>query len=118
MKILLLVTIFIYFIARKDAASSEEAQKAYKHPLTDMPLGAEDVETGHYFPSFTDLKFPIGQNVISLCHITNQGSALIDSIIKRVFFTTNNSSIRQFQCLYRAVSIQYYGHNGKLELPF
>jgi hypothetical protein len=92
MKILLLVTIFIYLIARKDAASSEEAQKAYKHPLTDMPAGAEDVETGHYFPSFTDLKFPIGQNVISLCHITNQGSTLIESefFYDRYFF---NSSI-------------------------
>jgi hypothetical protein len=78
MQILLLVTtIFIYYIARKDAASSEEAQKAYKHPLTDMPAGAEDVETAHYFPAFTDLKFPIGQNVISLSHVTNQGSAYI-----------------------------------------
>ena len=74
MQILLLVTIFIYSFA---SATSEDAQKAYKHPLTDMPAGAEDVETAHYFPSFTDLKFPIGQNVISLCHITNQGSTLI-----------------------------------------
>lgn len=56
--------------------SSSEDQRAFKHPLTDMPRSAEDIETAHYFPAYSDQKFPIGQNVISLCHLSNQGNSV------------------------------------------
>lgn len=52
-----------------------EDSKAFKHPLTDMPGAAEDVETTFFFPSQSDLKFPIGEVIHSLCHFSNKGSS-------------------------------------------
>lgn len=43
------------------------------HPLTDMPLSSDDTEITSYFPSNTDLKFPIGSIITSLCHFSNEG---------------------------------------------
>lgn len=65
----------LVFLNVKSDSSSEE-QRAFKHPLTDMPTSADDIETAHYFPAYSDQKFPIGQNVISLCHLSNQGLLL------------------------------------------
>lgn len=53
-------------------AGNEEA-KIMKHPLTDMPGGADDVQTASYFPDSPDLKLPIGEVVTSLCHFANTG---------------------------------------------
>ena len=47
----------------------------FKHPLTDMPVESEDIETSHYFPEHPDHKFPIGETVTALCHFSNDGSS-------------------------------------------
>lgn len=80
-KMTITILILLLIACSSLVAKSEETQKSnFKHPLTDMPTSAEDVETAHYFPTFTDLKFPIGQNVISLCHFSNQGKTTIVTI--------------------------------------
>jgi hypothetical protein len=69
------IALFAVFarVISKDAPASDDSQRVFKHPLTDMPPAAKDFESAYYFPSFPDQKFPIGQNVISLCHLSNQG---------------------------------------------
>jgi translocon-associated protein subunit alpha len=55
-------------------AQKEEDPKQFKHPLTDMPVHAEDVETSPYFPQHTDHKLPVGETVTALCHFSNEGA--------------------------------------------
>jgi len=43
------------------------------HPLTNMPMSAEDVDITSFFPSNADHKFPIGGLITSLCHFSNEG---------------------------------------------
>lgn len=56
------------------AQQGNEDLKNFKHPLTDMPGAAEDVQTTFYFPAQTDLKFPIGEVIHTLCHFSNKGT--------------------------------------------
>jgi hypothetical protein len=43
------------------------------HPLTNMPMSAEDADITSFFPTNTDHKFPIGGLITSLCHFSNEG---------------------------------------------
>lgn len=47
--------------------------RSFKHPLTDMPGPASDVSTAYFFPNQLDLKFPIGEVVNIVCHLSNDG---------------------------------------------
>jgi translocon-associated protein subunit alpha len=62
------------FSSAQDAPTDQDI-RAFKHPLTDMPPGAEDVATSVYFPNHADHKLPIGEVVTTLCHFTNTGSS-------------------------------------------
>ena len=53
----------------------DEEVRVFRHPLTDMPPAAEDVESSHFFPAHPDHKFPIGESVTALCHFSNEGSS-------------------------------------------
>jgi hypothetical protein len=66
--ILCIALLFCFSFAQEDS-------RAFKHPLTDMPPGAEDVETSYYFPEHTNNKFPLGETVTALCHFSNEGSS-------------------------------------------
>lgn len=65
----------LFYISTMVAQNAPDEAPIFKHPLTDMPLPAEDVETSHYFPEQPDQKFPIGEVVTSLCHFSNDGSS-------------------------------------------
>lgn len=66
---------YLLLIAVSYIVAAQKAEDVvYRHPLTDMPPSAEDVETSPYFPEHTDHKFPIGETVTSLCHFINDGS--------------------------------------------
>eukprot|EP01038_Epipyxis_sp_PR26KG_P011284 gene11284-15138_t len=67
--------IILCIISNINAKSEDESgsTRTFKHPLTDMPSSADDVETASYFPDHPDRKFPIGGNVIALCHLSNDG---------------------------------------------
>lgn len=54
-------------------AQTGEPERVFIHPLTNMPGPSEDVETSHFYPGNTDNKFPIGQTVTVLCHLSNEG---------------------------------------------
>lgn len=43
------------------------------HPLTNMPMSAEDADITSFFPTNADHKFPIGGLITSLCHFSNEG---------------------------------------------
>jgi hypothetical protein len=53
-------------------------ERVFVHPLTDMPGPMEDVETSAYFPNHPDQKFPIGETITVLCHLSNDGSASLN----------------------------------------
>lgn len=63
---LLFLTTFIF-------GQETENIRYAKHPLTDMPGSAEDVQTTYYFPESPDLKLPVGGIVTTLCHFANSG---------------------------------------------
>lgn len=68
--------VYLLIVAVACVVSAQKAEEVvYRHPLTDMPPSAEDVETSPYFPEHTDQKFPIGETVTALCHFINDGSA-------------------------------------------
>lgn len=66
--------LFISLVWLTCQESAAEEARAFKHPLTDMPGGAEDVRTSYFFPHQPDLKLPIGEVITSLCHFSNDGS--------------------------------------------
>jgi translocon-associated protein subunit alpha len=70
--IYLVVVAALAFVAA--AQKVEEDARVFRHPLTDMPPAAEDVESAHFFPEHPDHKFPIGEVVTALCHFSNEGS--------------------------------------------
>lgn len=71
-----LIAAFLVLVALVCGQEADKGEgKALKHPLTDMPGAAEDVQTASFFPDFPDLKLPIGEVVTSLCHFTNTGKA-------------------------------------------
>lgn len=70
----ILVVLFAAFACVSMAQKVEEEVRVFRHPLTDMPPAAEDVESAPFFPEHPDHKFPIGQVVTALCHFTNDGS--------------------------------------------
>lgn len=51
----------------------ERRQQGFMHPLTNMPDGSSDIKTSYYFPKHPDQKFPIGEMVTVLCHLSNEG---------------------------------------------
>jgi translocon-associated protein subunit alpha len=62
-------------VAACASAQKEEDPSKFKHPLTDMPRSAEDVETSPYFPQHPDHKLPVGETITTLCHFSNEGSS-------------------------------------------
>lgn len=64
----------VAFAVFSNAQNAEEEVRVFRHPLTDMPAPAEDIESAHFFPDHTDQKFPIGEVVTALCHFSNEGS--------------------------------------------
>lgn len=68
------VALFASLAAFSFAQNAEQDARVFRHPLTDMPPPAEDVDTAHYFPEHPDHKFPIGEVVTALCHFSNEGS--------------------------------------------
>jgi hypothetical protein len=60
------------------SAPAQQQQEVMVHPLTNMPLPSEDVETSYYLPEHEDKKFPIGQVVTALCHFSNTGSTPVN----------------------------------------
>jgi hypothetical protein len=77
MALLSLFLLFLSLINLSRAQDNNEQSQSnpMKHPLTDMPSAAEDVQTAFYFPDHPDLKLPIGEVVTSLCHFTNTGKS-------------------------------------------
>lgn len=79
-KLLLLVATLSLLCATSFAAAAKKGAKpktkAFKHPLTDMPRSAKEVETSHFFPVHSDNKMPIGDAVTALCHFSNDGSTV------------------------------------------
>lgn len=70
-----LVLVCLGLMAILTAAQTADETRAFKHPLTDMPGAADDIETAPYFPNHPDHKLPIGDVVTTLCHLTNTGSS-------------------------------------------
>lgn len=67
------IVAIVFLVAACMAAAQKAEEIVYRHPLTDMPPSAEDVESSPFFPDHTDQKFPIGEVVTALCHFTNDG---------------------------------------------
>ena len=71
---LILLCLGLMAIFASAQQGTAEETRAFKHPLTDMPGAADDIETTPYFPTHADHKLPIGEVVTTLCHLTNTGS--------------------------------------------
>jgi hypothetical protein len=65
----------LFFIQFASMVSGQEGASAkpqvFIHPLTNMPGPAADVETSYFFPKYSNTKFPIGEVVTILCHLSN-----------------------------------------------
>ena len=72
---LMLVFVGMLALLTNAQQGTTEETRAFKHPLTDMPGSADDVETAPFFPNHPDHKLPIGEVVTTLCHFTNTGSS-------------------------------------------
>jgi translocon-associated protein subunit alpha len=83
----------------------EESREVFRHPLTDMPPPAEDVETVHHFPKYTEYKFPLGETVSVLCHFRNDGSSFYN--ISAIMGSLNSPV--QFSHHYQNYSFKPFG---------
>lgn len=54
-----------------DATGGSGRPQVFIHPLTNMPGPADDIETSYFFPKYSNGKFPIGEVVTILCHLSN-----------------------------------------------
>lgn len=69
LKLFLLNSFYFLFLYSKE----NEKVQIFQHPLTNMPPTAEGIETTYYLPKYSSLKFPIGEVITILCHLTNEG---------------------------------------------
>lgn len=53
-------------------------QQMMRHPLTDIPPPKEGIDVSSYYPKHSDHKFPIGEPVVVLCHISNNGDVPVN----------------------------------------
>lgn len=86
------------------------------HPLTNMPIPAEDADITSFFPTNTDHKFPIGGLITSLCHFSNEGlsnyniTAIMGSLNAPYDFKHHfqNYSYKSFNYIVKSGNIQYF----------
>jgi hypothetical protein len=74
MQLFLVLVCLAFALSAYAQTTDQQEGRVFKHPLTDMPPPAEDVESAHFFPDHPDHKFPIGEVVTALCHFSNEGS--------------------------------------------
>jgi hypothetical protein len=88
------------------------------HPLTNMPDALENIETNYYFPDHEDLKLPIGEPLVVLCHIQNNAdvpvnlTAVMGSLNVAYMFSQHvqNYSYKPFGVMIKAdeeITLQY-----------
>jgi len=88
------------------------------HPLTNMPDPLENIETNYYFPEHEDLKLPIGEPLVVLCHIQNNAdvpvnvTAVMGSLNVAYIFSQHvqNYSYKPFGVVIKAdeeITLQY-----------
>ena len=71
--ILCTVCLFGTRVGGQDASAQQ-----MRHPLSDIPPPKEGVDVTSYYPKHSDLKFPIGESVTVLCHISNNGDVPVN----------------------------------------
>jgi hypothetical protein len=71
----MLLCVFVLSVAAL-ASAQEAPQQVFKHPLTDMPVYADDVEAVVHFPQYEETKFPLGEPVTVLCPFRNDGASM------------------------------------------
>jgi hypothetical protein len=94
--LIVLVTSFGLIIGQSQSA------REFVHPLTNMPPQGADIDTSFVFPDQPDMKFPLGEPVTVLCHLSNnaEGNVNITAIMGSLNSPFDfNFHIQNFRCV-------------------